>query len=153
MHEWGPIEGFHTVLLERPDTEFPSWVKKEACVFNVEKGGGIITDVTKNSCSIAFFDSKGINEKVCLSLSEFKEADIKKGILRDFLVHELKDLLDRELTTGSSTRIVSGVNLQNCTVLVDGFWEHPSVLKAKYMLVEEHGDIHIPCGMVIPSLF
>lgn len=58
MHEWGPIEGFHTVLLERPDTEFPSWVKKEAYVFNVEKGGGIITDVTKKLLQHSFLRFK-----------------------------------------------------------------------------------------------
>lgn len=154
MHEWGPIEGFHTIFLERPDTEFPSWVKKEAYVFNVEKGGGIITDVTRNSCKIAFFDSKGIKEKVCLSFSEFKESDIKKGILRDFLVHELKDLLNRELTTvGAFAYGVSGVNLQNCTVLVNGSWIEPSTLKAQFSLLEDRRNIRIPCGVVIPPLF
>lgn len=151
MHEWGPIEGFHTILLERPDTEFPSWVKKEAYVFNVEKGGGIITDITKNSCKIAFFDSKGVEEKVCLSLSEFKESGIKKAALRDFLVHELRDLLDRELTDDSSTYFVSGVNIQNCTVLVNDSWIKPSVLREKYKLLADRGNIHIPCGMVFPS--
>lgn len=108
----------------------------------------------KNSCSIAFFDSKGINEKVCLSLSEFKESDIKKGILRDFLVHELKDLLNRELTTvGAFAYVVSGVNLQNCTVLVNGSWIEPSTLKAQFSLLEDRRNIRIPCGVVIPPLF